>query len=108
MAALANARRERFVQGVLKGWSILESYRRAGYRGQGHVAEAGASEILKNPEVASRLAELQSQAAKKTLITVEKLTNDALQIRDLAIRDGQHAAAVSALALIAKLHGFLV
>jgi phage terminase small subunit len=108
MSALANARHERFVQGVLKGWSALESYRKAGYRGQGHSAESGAHQLMRNSEVSSRLEELRSQTAQKTLITVEKLTNDLLQIRELAVRDGQHSAAVAALSLVAKMHGFLV
>jgi phage terminase small subunit len=108
MPILSNNRRERFCQGIAKGLSATESYRRAGYKGNGHVAEAGASEILRNPEVANRLAELQAKAAVRHEISMESLTRDLLFIRDNALKTDQNAAAVAALALVARMHGFVV
>jgi hypothetical protein len=44
-----NQKQALFVLEIVKGRSGVEAYRAAGYRGEGHVAEAGASEILKKP-----------------------------------------------------------
>jgi phage terminase small subunit len=108
MPILSNNRRERFCQGIAKGLSATEAYLRAGYTGRGNVAEVSASQILRNLQVKSRLAELAAKAAQKHEITVEKLTNDLLQVRDLAVADKQFAAATGAIALVARMHGLLV
>ena len=39
---------------------------------------------------------------------MQSLTDDLFHIRDLAVKDGQHSAAVAALTLIAKMHGLLI
>jgi hypothetical protein len=78
------------------------------YAAKGNVADAAAARLLRNVRVKAALAELQGEAAKKTLVTVENLTRDAFEIRDLAVRDGQFSAAVAALTLAARLNGMLV
>jgi phage terminase small subunit len=108
MPILTNNRRERFCQGIAKGLSAVESYRRAGYKAQGHGAEVSASQILTNLEVQGRIDELQQRAVLKHEITVDSLTRDLLFVRDNALRTDQNAAAVAALTLLAKIHGFLV
>ena len=43
-----NPRQERFVQNlVVNGMNATAAYKSAGYKGQGNVAEAGASELLR-------------------------------------------------------------
>ena len=68
-----NARQEKFVQNlVAHGMNATAAYRAAGYAGRTDAtARAGASELLTNPNVKARLAELQHQAAYKAAITAE-------------------------------------
>lgn len=104
-----NARQERFAQNlVAKGMNATAAYKAAGYVGRGNVAEAGASEILRNPKVAARLGELQAATAMETKITVRSLTDDLIRLRALAETNKQTAAGVAAVGLIAKLHGLIV
>ena len=104
-----NARQEAFVQSLLaKGMNATAAYKAAGYSGKGNVAEAGASEILRNPKVAARLAELQAEAASEAKITVKSLTDDLIRLRNLAEANNQPAAGVAAVGMIAKLHGLVV
>lgn len=104
-----NVRQERFVQSLFaKGMNATAAYKAAGYVGKGNVAEVGASEMLRNPKVAARLAELQAEAAKDTKITVRSLTEDLIRLRELAEANKQTAAGVAAVGLIAKLHGLIV
>ena len=42
------------------------------------------------------------------MVTIEGLTRDLFEIERQAMIDGKYAAAVSALELIAKMHGFLI
>jgi hypothetical protein len=108
MPILTNNRRERFCQGIAKGLSATEAYRQAGYKGNGHSAEQGAHQLMRNSEVQVRIGELQRNAAIKAEISLESLTKRLLEIDKAATADGQHAAATGALALVARLHGFLV
>jgi hypothetical protein len=108
MPTLPDARQEAFAQSFVARGNATAAYKAAGYKGKGNCAEAGAAQVLRGIKVQNRIAELRERAAQKTLITVEKLTNDLLQIRDLAVRDRQYSAAASALALVAKMHCFLV
>lgn len=56
MPVLKNNRRENFCHGVAKGLSATQAYREAGYRGQGHVGEAGASSLVVNMRCPRRLS----------------------------------------------------
>ena len=104
-----SARQEAFVQNlVAKGMNATAAYKAAGYSGKGNVAEAGASEILRNPKVAARLAELQAEAASEAKISVKSLTDDLIRLRNLAEANSQPAAGVAAVGMIAKLHGLVV
>jgi phage terminase small subunit len=109
MPPLANPRREKFVQGLAEGLSGAESYRRAGYRGNGHSAEAAASTLLKYVEVQTRLGEIRERAAKRNEVTVDTLI-DLEQARQAALASDppQTSAAVAATMGMAKLTGLLV
>jgi phage terminase small subunit len=105
-ASPLNPRQQNFVRLVAQGRSGREAYQKV-YRVKDRVADAAAARLLANVKVAAALRELQGQAVKKTLVTVETLTRDAFEIRDLAVKDGQHSAAISALALAARLNGLI-
>jgi hypothetical protein len=53
----------------------------------------------------TRLAELQSRAACRAVVTVESLIAEAEQVRAAALENGQLSAAVSAITAKAKLAG---
>ncbi|MGO4833467.1 Terminase small subunit [Rhizobiaceae sp. 2RAB30] len=108
MPVLRNVKREKIAQGVAKGLSGAEAYRQAGYRGQGHVAEAGASEILSNPEVKTRVAELQGRAAEKATKTTASLIRDLDDAIVFARQCENPSAIVQAITLQARLLGLLV
>jgi phage terminase small subunit len=69
MAALENARHERFAQELAKGKSQTEAYSTAGFA---H-SEANASRLTRNDKVQRRIAELQERAAEKAGITAAKV-----------------------------------
>ncbi|PSH64888.1 Terminase small subunit [Phyllobacterium brassicacearum] len=107
MPALSNLKWEAFAQAVVQGGPASRAYSRA-YRATGNSAEVNAAKLLRNTQVAARVAELQNEVQAKTMVTVEGLTRDLFEIKRQAMIDGKYAAAVSALELIAKMHGFLI
>lgn len=107
MGALQNARHESFCRLVSKGESASKAYS-AIYHVRGRTAENSGSRLMGNDGVQKRIAELQGQAAKKTLIDIEFLTNELLENARLARQAKQFAAVTSSLGLIAKLHGLVV
>lgn len=111
MPALKNTRHERFAQELAKGKSQVEAYRLSGYDGTGPAMEASASRLVRNAKVASRLAELQAGAAKRTEITVASITERLMRLSDKAEKLGDapglqasRAAAMDA----AKLNGLII
>ncbi len=80
MPVLKNPKHEAFVANLLKGMTQGPAYIAAGYRAEGHAAEACANKLLKNAEVAARLAELQAavteKAVERTAITKERVLDE--------------------------------
>lgn len=106
MPRLDNEQWELFAQGVAKGLTLTKAYIKAGYSVEGNVAQAASSRLLGNVIVSDRVAELQELAAQRTLVTIEKLTDELEEARELAMSDDKGAAAaVSAIMAKAKLHG---
>jgi predicted Fe-S protein YdhL (DUF1289 family) len=104
MPPLNNARHERFVQGLLEGKSASQAYEDAGFRpDRGNAARLSAS-----PQVQARLAELQSEVAKDTKLTVEGLLAELEQARAKPTDLKQLSASVRAIEAKAKISGLLV
>jgi len=102
-------RQERFCLLIIKGETQSKAYTKAGYKiASQRIAEVNACQLMKTPRVQRRIALLRQNAAKKASISLETLTADAFAIRDLAMRLEEPAAATGALALAARLNGFLV
>lgn len=81
MAALANARHERFAQEVAKGTSSRDAYRAAGYETRNDAAtDAAASRLLSDVKVQARVAEIQERAAIRTEISVASVTENLARI----------------------------
>lgn len=104
MPALANARQEAFARALAEGMSATDAMAIAGYSGN----PRNSTRLKKNHEIARRVAELQGQAAVRTGITLERLTEMLTEDRDLARSLGQSAAAVAASEKLGKLHGLFV
>jgi phage terminase small subunit len=69
MGILTNPRHELFAQELAKGKSASEAYTVAGYR----PCRQNAARLMSNDDIRARLAELQTQAARSTAITVESI-----------------------------------
>lgn len=105
-----NAKQERFVQAlVAEGMNASAAYRIAGYPATRDGAiRANASRLLTNANVRSRVAELQRQAAAKTLVTIESITEELNASLAIAKEQRNPAAMTTASMAKAKLHGLVV
>jgi hypothetical protein len=101
MPTLANPRHESFAQELAKGHSKAEALSRAGYGG----SRSCASRLSTKADIRSRIAELQANAAVSTVVTIEGLTLELEQARQLAMARGNASAAVLAVIAKARLHG---
>ena len=104
MPRLETARHEAFARNVAKGMALVEAYDQAGYdRNYGNAVR-----LKGNEKVADRIAELQDEAKERTLVTVERLTAELEEARQLALEVSNPSAAVSATMGKAKLNGLLI
>ena len=76
MAALKNARHERFAQELAKGETADAAYELAGFSAN----RGNATRLKANESIARRVAEILSGAAKRTEITVANITDRLLAI----------------------------
>lgn len=104
MPTLSNPKHERFAQELAKGRSQAEAYAEAGYK----PSEPHASRLASNGKVSARVQEIVQRAAKRAEVTIESLIQEAAEIQASALKEGQHAAAVSALTAKAKLAGLWI
>src|SRR5262249_24971924 len=81
-----------------------EAYQLAGYRAN----RGNAARMKANESISTRLAEIQSAVAKKSVITIESICAELDEANAVAKERGQAAAMVSASALRAKLAGLMV
>ena len=107
MAALKNAKHERFAQELAKGKSQAEAYATAGYA----PSEPNASRLTSNDKVRARVAEIQERGAIRAEVSIASLTSDLIRLRD----KGEQLAEASGLSVaraavmdIAKLNGLVV
>lgn len=101
MPVLKNARHERFAQGLAKGKTADDAYAEAGFKPNRH----NASRLKTNDNILARIAELQSKAAEKHVVTVDSLTLELEEARKGAMHCEQHGSAVAATMGKAKLFG---
>ena len=104
LSALANARHERFAQGLAKGLTGDEAYAAAGYRPN----QNNASRLKGKESIRSRVAFLQGEAAERNAVTVDDIVRQLDEARDLARERGNAAAMVSATMGKAKVLGLIV
>lgn len=105
MPVLKNARHEKFAQARFEGKTADESYVAAGFKPH----RGNASRLSANDSIVERVTELQSQGAERAAVSVESLTSELEEARQLAMADEKGAsAAVAAVMGKAKLHGLLI
>lgn len=104
MPPLSNARQEKFAQTVAQGTTLIEAHETAGYEPD----YGNASRLTANDKVGQRIAEIQRYGADVAQITVASLVCMADEVRELAIADKQHSAAVGAIKEMGILTGLRI
>lgn len=84
---LANARHERFCQEYLVDRNGSAAYQRAGYEASGNAAETNAARLLRNAQVAGRVAFLEMQRLERVGMTADDVLRE-LQV--LGMSDIRH------------------
>lgn len=104
-------KQEAFARAYVETGNASEAYRRAYDVGEDTEPQTvwnEAYKLLKNPDVSLRVVELQEEARERCIVTVESLTKELDQDRQLARKEAMPSAAISAVLGKAKLHGLLV
>lgn len=100
-------KQEKFCRVFIETGNQSEAYRQA-YNTENMMAETvtkKASELMANGHVKGRVTQLQQQVAKKFEVTVESLTKEFEEDRQLARELGQPSAAIAATNGKARIHG---
>ena len=103
MPALKNTQHEIFAQGLVEKKTGSQAYIDAGYQEN----SGNATRLRQNEEIIARVSELQARHLLRHDVTIDTLTDELEEVKNLALRKGQAGAAVSAVMGIAKLHGLL-
>lgn len=107
MAALENARHERFAQEIAKGKPASEAYTLAGYA----YNEGNAIRLKGNEKVSARVAEILERGAVRAEVTVATITANLMRISEKAEALSEAsglAVARAAQVDIAKVNGLVV
>lgn len=110
MPVLKNIRHEKFAQGVAKGKAQVQAYIEAGYQDT-EAAVYNASRLISHDKVIARVRELQNKAADKTVLTIERATNDLLRLAQKGEADATPSGLQAARASImdaCKLNGLVI
>ena len=103
-------KQEAFACAYVETGNASEAYRRAYDAGamKEETIWRKAKECLDNGKVTARVEQLQAKHAKRHEITVDSITEMLKEDRDLARKNDQASAAVSASMGLAKLHGLII
>lgn len=102
-------KQEKFSQLYIELSNASEAYRRS-YNAENMKDESihvNACKLLSDAKVAQRVKELQEMHVKRHMVTVDSLTKELEEARELALKIENPAPAVSATLGKAKLHGLL-
>jgi phage terminase small subunit len=73
MGKLKNERQELFCQNVVKGFPYFKAYMKAGYETTEAAARSSSSDLLTNPNIENRIAELMKNAKTKAVMKKSEL-----------------------------------
>ena len=110
MSLKITQKQEKFVQAYIETGNASEAYRQA-YDCKAtsvKTSNEAASRLLKKSKVSARVVELRAQHVERHNITVDSLTLMLKDDRDLARKNDEASAAITAVMSIAKLHGLVV
>lgn len=103
-------KQEKFAQLVARGETYSDAYRGA-YNALGSKMESinvNACKLMSDTKIMQRVMELQERAAKRTVVTIQSITEELDEAKDLAEREGQAAAMTGAILGKAKVNGLIV
>lgn len=101
MARLDNPRHEHFAALLAEGWTATDAYAEVGYTPDGR----NAGRLTKNDEIRSRVAELLERAQTRHDVTLDSLTAELEEAREIAKQQKNAAGMTAAIMGKAKLHG---
>jgi hypothetical protein len=107
MAQLNNQQWEKAAQVFVETGNKTEAFRQAGYSTNSteQVITGNVQRLFRREPVLTRVAELQAAQAKLHAVTIESLTEQLREDRQLAYSVKNPSAAVSAVMGMARLHG---
>ena len=102
-----NPKQETFTHSYIETGNASEAHRRAGYGRDmsTKTRNEAASRLLANNKVRTRVSELQAEHRERHNVTVDSLTQEYDDNRELALQTAQPAAANGATTGKARLHG---
>jgi len=92
-------KQEAFAQAIVTGVNQSDAYRAAYKVRPGTKAESvnvAASKLMSDAKVTQRVAELREPVAKKAQITLESHLDDLMRLRNMAAKEKQYSAAITA------------
>lgn len=92
-------KQEAFAQAIVTGANQSDAYRSAfnvGEKTKPESVNVAASKLMADAKVALRVAELREPVAKKAQITLESHLDDLMRLRNMAVKEKQYSAAISA------------
>lgn len=92
-------KQEAFAQAIVTGINQSDAYRAAYKVRPGTKSESvnvAASKLMADAKVAQRVAELRAPVAKKAQITLESHLDDLMRLRNMAAKEKQYSAAITA------------
>lgn len=104
MPVLSNPKWERFAQELAKGKSAFEAYQTAGYKPD----TGAASRLSGKVSIRERVTEILDRGALRAEVTVQTILDELAEARNLALQNGQPAAAVAASMGRAKVRGLII
>lgn len=93
------SKQEAFAQAVVSGKSQSDAYRAAfkvGAKTQAKTVNECASRLMADRKVSARIAELREPVVKKAQITLESHLDDLMKLRNMAAKEKQYSAAITA------------
>ena len=97
--AKLTSKQEAFAQAITSGMNQSDAYRAAftvGAKTKPETVNQAASRIMADSNVTARVAVLREPVAKKVQITLESHLADLLELRNMAAKDSQFGAAITA------------
>ena len=104
------SKQEAFCQAIISGSTQTEAYRNSYSTANMKVKTMNeeACALMKYPIIIQRLAELRAPAVKKAGMTLESHLEDLQRLRNMAVKDKQYAAAITAETSRGRAAGFYV